>query len=40
MGEFKGGGAATRMGEAIDFRLGWLAWIVIRFGRGRRRGHR
>jgi hypothetical protein len=40
MGEFKGGGAAMGAGEAVDFGFGWLAWIVIWFGRGRGRGHR
>jgi hypothetical protein len=35
MGEFKGGGAVVGAGEAVDFRFGWLAWVVIRFGRGR-----
>jgi hypothetical protein len=40
MGEFKGGGAATGVGEAVDFGFGWLAWVVIWFGRGRGGGHR
>jgi hypothetical protein len=35
MGEFKGGGAAAGMGEVVDFRLSWFAWVVIGFGRGR-----
>jgi hypothetical protein len=38
MGEFKGGGATTGAGEAVHFRSGWLAWVVIRFRRGRGRG--
>jgi hypothetical protein len=37
MGEFKGGGAAMGVEEVVDFRFGWLAWVVIGFRRGRGR---
>jgi hypothetical protein len=40
MEEFKGGGAATGMGEAVDFRFGWFAWVVIGFRGGRGGWHR
>jgi len=40
MGEFKGGGVATGVGEAVDLRLSWLSWVVIGFRRGGGRWHR
>jgi hypothetical protein len=40
MGELEGGGAATGVGEAVDFGFGWLAWVVIGFRRGGGGWHR
>jgi hypothetical protein len=33
--EFKQGGAASGVGEAVDFGFGWFAWVVIRLWRRR-----